>query len=29
MKAFDNPFLILKTQIDILVNLGFYEYFTE
>ena len=29
MKAFDNPFLKIKTQIDIVVNLGFYEYFTE
>ena len=27
MKAFDNPYK--KTQIDIVVNLGFYEYFTE
>lgn len=29
MKAFDNLFLKIKTQIDIVVNLGFFEYFTE
>ena len=29
MKAFDNLFLKIKTQIDIVVNLGFNEYFTE
>jgi len=29
MKAFDNLFLKIKTQIDIVVNLGFNEYFIE
>ncbi len=29
MKAFNNPFLKIKTQIDRVVNLGFNEYFIE